>query len=206
MNNDEVLQDFRRRWEQSYVWLKMKKTATETLAYIRRVEADQSKIGVIHLESADFGSMTINLGSADHSLLFRYPQSGVFQCGVQAAYYRRRPIRQWRRGVCSDNSHLLPTSRNVTVSGLRMELSTVKAAFDHKTYSVVEAMEFLTTKRAKSVALADNLSVMLSPTPAPEHVVLFWDQAVARCDAKGNLTHVYEKVMEVQLKGVFNNG
>lgn len=207
MNDNEVLSDFRRRWEHTYVWLKMKHKAQETLVLVRQVEQDESKVGVLHLESADYGSITINLGSADHSLLFKYPKSGVFQHGPNAALYRRRPARQWRRGICPDNSTLTSPTRELTGTRIGIELNSLISAFKFKTYSVREALEFLNTRRARSVALAGNFSICLSPTmTSTDYLVLFWDNVVARCDSTGKITSVFEKVIEPELNGLFENG
>lgn len=207
MNNAEALSDFRRRWEQTFVWLKMKGKGTETLVHIRRVEDDESKVGVLHLESADYGSMTINLGSADHSLLFKYPPSGVFQYGQTAAIYRRRPARQWRRGICTDNSALIAPHRDITGTRYSFNIATIGAAFKHQTYTAAEGVQMLNNRQARSVALNNNFSLCLSPTlSSNDYLVLFWDNVVARCDTKGQLTAVFEKVMEPELKKVFNNG
>jgi len=188
MTNEEALADFRRRWEHSYVWLKMQQKSCETLVLVRQVERDERKVGVLHLESADYGAITINLGSPDHSLSFRYPQSGVFQHGAFAAMFRRIPARQWKRGICTDNSYLDTTVRRVTGTRVALGLDSLKSAFEHKTYTKDEALEILNQRKARSVALRDNFSISLSPTVNKDHLLLFWDNVIGRCDSEGKVT------------------
>jgi len=204
MDNAQVVEDFRRRWQETYVWLKMKGKGIETLVFVRQVEHDESKVGVLHLESADYGSMTINLGSSDHSLMFRYPKSGVFQHGSNACYFHRRPARQWRRGICSDNSTLSTTMRHLGGPGHNMSINTVSAAFKHKTYPIGEALQLLDKRMARSVALENNFSIALSPTQAKEHLLLFWTDPVARVTADGKLATLYEEVMEANVNEVLH--
>lgn len=204
MDNAAALDDFRRRWDQTYVWLKIKNKGIETLVLVRQVEYDANKVGVLHLESADYGLMTINLGSSDHSLLFRNPPVGVFQHGQNALLFRRRPARQWRRGICSDNSWIVPVTRTFAGGRTALDLGTVESAFKHRVLTKSDALAALNEKRAKSVALDSNLSISLSMVKSPEYVVFFWDDVVGRCDEKGRLTMVYEKVMASKLAEVFD--
>lgn len=204
MTTEEALQDFRRRWENTYVWLKMKQHGIETLVYVRQVEQDLSKIGVLHLESANYGSITINLGSSDHSLLFRYPRSGVFQHGQYAAQYRRRPARQWRRGICTDNSTVISTTRALTGTRIGIDLASLQSAFNHKTFSKEGGLALLNEQKARSVALENNFSVSLSALKSSDYMIMYWDDLVACCDSKGQITALYEKVVEPELMEIFN--
>lgn len=196
MDNDEVLQDFRRRWEDTYVWLKMKSKATETLVHVRAVERNEDKIGTIHLESGELGALTINMGSADHSLKFKYPQSGVFQYKNHAAYFRRRPSRQWKRGLCVENSTVRSVVTMLTGNTVPYNVNTLQSAFDHKVFSKSMALELLESNRAKSVALSDNLSLSLSMTDNPDYMIFFWDHVIGRCSNKGEVTILFDKVMD----------
>lgn len=202
MENDQVLSDFRRRWEETYVWLKMKSKAQETLVYVRSVEYDENRVGVLHLESIDYGSITINFGSADHSLLFKYPKTGVFQRGGHAGFFRRRPQRQWRRGLCSDNGRIASVTAQVTGNMLSFNAETVRAAFVGKTYTKDQALAALAAGMAKSVALSDNLSLSLSFTANPDYVIFFWDMPVGRMNKEGKITQIFDDVMKEPINKV----
>lgn len=205
MNNNEVLEDFRRRWNHTFVWLKMKSKSIESLAYIRDVEYDENKIGVIHLDSAEYGSITINLGSADHQLNFRFPQVGVFQHKTQAVLFRRIAARQWRRGICGDNSFLRNTTAPLVGNQVSFDLATLASAFEHRTIPLPQALEGLSEHRARSVALRDNVSLSLSLDSSSDYLVLYWDNVVGRCDEKGKLTKLFEPTMESLLRKTLEN-
>lgn len=205
MNNNDVVHDFIRRWNRSFVFLKLKQKSEESLVYIREVEYDENKVGVIHLDSKEYGALTINLGSADHSLIFKYPKPGVFQHGTQALCYRRIPARQWRRGICGDNSRISTVVGPLLGNAAGLSMATVADAFKHKTYSVEQALEALAKNRARSVALDENLSLALPiSTDSTDYLVIFWDNLVGRCDANGHLTKVFEPSIKPILDSVFN--
>jgi hypothetical protein len=205
MTNDEVIQDFRRRYEGTFVFLKMENSGIETLCRVDQVEYSSSKIGVLHLTSEKFGSLKINIGSDTHSLKFKSPKPGVFQHGRDAFLFHRRPARQYRRGVCADNSVLWNVTRSVVGSLTRWNAAEVQAAFDHQVSSLPEALQQLDKGTARSVALPDNFSVSLSPFDSPDLVVWNWSYPIAKCDGKGKLTHIYEDVFKPQLEEMFNN-
>src|ERR1700743_1243500 len=110
MNNGEVINDFRRRWEGTYVWLSIDDKKSEELVKLDAIEASSTKVATLYLPSDRVGKLTINFGSEGHSLQFRYPPVGVFQYERDAYVFYRRPERQYRRGICADNS----TMQNVT--------------------------------------------------------------------------------------------
>jgi hypothetical protein len=204
MTNNEVVQDFRRRYEGTFVFLNMEEKNIETLVNIRKVEDSSSKIGVLHLDSEEYGTITLNLGSEGHSLKFKYPPVGVFQHKREALYFRRKPARQYRRGICGDNSLLLNTTRNFAGNFVAWSASEIKSAFDHTVFSVADAMKMLESNKARSVALRDNFSVSLSVFESPDYVVWFWGIPVARCNPKGAITRIYEEVFARKLYEQFN--
>jgi hypothetical protein len=202
MSNDEVVQDFRRRYEGTFVFLHRECENEDSLVKVRSVESSPSKMGVLHLESPKFGSLTLNMGSDGHSLKFKYPPVGVFQYGRDAYMFRRRPQRQYRRGVCNDNSLLWNVTRSFAGSFVNWSADEVQAAYDHKVYSFKDAIAALRTNATRSVALADNFSVSKSIFNSPEHVIWYWQYPIARCDEKGNITRVYEDVFKTKLEEI----
>lgn len=202
MTNDEVLEDFKRRWNHSYVWLKMKQKTVEVLAYIQDVEYDENKIGVIHLDSSEYGSITINLGSADHDLSFKYPPAGVFQYHKVAALFRRRPQRQWKRGICKDNSHITSTLSPLIGNVVPFNTESIQSAFKHQVYGPTEAMTLLANNMAKSVALGDNFSVSLPITKEGSYLISHWDRVVAECNAVGRIEKVHCPVLDKDIQRI----
>lgn len=206
MNNAEIINDFRRRYEGTFVWLSMDEITKETLVKVTRIEDDVSKMGVLRLDSLEYGSLSINMGSDGHTLLFKYPPVGVFQHATDAFVFTRRPARQYRRGICADNSTLRSVTAGVAGNIARFEARTIASAFEHKTYPVQEALRMLRSGRVRSVALNNNYSLCLSHTSVSKDFVVFhWTLPVGKVDASGRLGMVYEDVYKSELNRIFNN-
>ena len=177
MNNDEVLHDFRRRYERTYVHLELHAEQREVLAYVESVNHNEEKIGVMNISTVEYGTLQLNLGSEGHTLRFKYPPVGVFQNGFQAHIFFRKPARQYRRGLCSDNSSIITTSRLLGGNSSSFGFDSLQNAFEHRTYSVNIAIGLLTQKhtRYRSVALPDNLSLMASIFENKPHILIVLD-------------------------------
>ncbi len=206
MNNNEVLNDFRRRWEGTFVWLSIDDKKTEELVRLDTIEASSTKVATLHLTSDRIGKLSINYGSEGHSLQFRYPPVGVFQFNQEAYAFYRRPERQYRRGICADNSWMWNTTRNLCGNRCRWTAQEVRAAFEHETYSIPTALTLL-EKGCKGVALDGNFSLTLSMFDTPDYVLFHWSHPVARVNKKGVITHVYEAAYKTLINQLgFNNG
>lgn len=191
MNNAEVLSDFRRRWEGTFVWLTMDNRPDE-LVYLNNIEESSTKIATIHLTSDRIGKLTLNFGSEGHSLQFRYPPVGVFQHEQDAYVFYRRPSRQYRRGICADNSILFNVTRNLVGNQARWTPSKVRSAYTHETYNITTALALL-EKGYKGVALDSNFSLTLSLFDGNTDYVLFhWLHPIARINSKGQVTQLLE--------------
>ncbi len=201
MNNEEVIQDFRRRYQGTFVFLRMENKDIETLVKVDEVQDSSSKVGVLRLSSEEFGALTLNIGSSDHSLVFKSPPVGVFQHHNHAFLFQRRPVRQYQRGICSNNSYMASVTAKLTGNLSYWLDSEIKSAFNHKTFSLAEGLDLINkSKIPGSVALKDNFSISRSMFSSPEHVLWYWDHPVARCTSKGEVTKIYEDVMTSQLK------
>lgn len=206
MNNQEVVQDFRRRWESSYAWLFMDKLREETLVYINRVEDNNDKVATITVASQKYGQLVLHLGSEEYELRFKYPPVGVFQHGEDVYLFRRRPARQYRRGICPDNSVLWNITRNIVGNRARFDFGEVQSAFNSVKYTEQEALMMLAKGRYKGVALANNYALTLSMDTDKEHVLWHWEQPVARMNAQGEITRVIESAYAGSLaEGVYRS-
>jgi len=193
MNNAEVVADFRRRYEGTYAWLWMDRTQEETLIHIDRIEDNNDKVATINVTGAKYGQLVLNLGSEEYELRFKYPPVGVFQHGDDAMFFRRRPMRQFRRGICADNSYLGNCTRGFVGNRARFGTPEVQSAFDHKTFGEKEALKMLDGGKHRGVALRNNFAMILTVDENPDHLLFHWDQPVARINTKGKVTRVYEK-------------
>jgi hypothetical protein len=193
LTNGEIIQDFRRRWEGTFAWLYMDKLDEEILVYINRVEDSSDKVATIGVTNKKYGQLVLHLGSEEYELRFKYPPVGVFQHGDDVLLFRRRPARQYRRGICADNSVIWNVTRNVVGNRARFDASEVQSAFDHVTYGEAQALKLLESGSARGVAMRNNYSLLLSMDEGSDYVLWHWDVPVARVNAKGSITAVLEK-------------
>lgn len=203
MNNAEVLHDFRRRWENTYVWLNIE-NKDEELVYLSRVEDNSDKVGKLYLTSDRLGELVLNFGSEGYALQFRYPPVGVFQHNRDAYCFYRRPIRQYRRGICGDNSLLMNTARNLTGNTARFGSGILKSAFAHQVFTWPEAIELLAGGIWRGVALSENFSLTQSMFKSPDYVLFHWTHPIARVNTKGQITLFYEENYREWIHQLFN--
>lgn len=194
MNDHEVINDFSRRWSNTYVWMYMEQLGREVLVRITSVEEHPKKIATINVTSKEYGNFRINFGSETSSLKFKYPPVGVFQHGIDAVMLQRRPQRQWRRGLCSDNATINPTHRWLSGKVCQWGLEIVQSAFDHKVLSTSSALEQLNKRKIRSAALPNSFSLVLNPTIATKgHILMHWAEPVALVDVEsGKITETLQ--------------
>lgn len=195
MNDHEVIADFSRRWANTYVWMNMDNLKREVLVRITSVEEHPKKVAVINVTSKEFGALRVNFGSETSSLKFKHPPVGVFQYGSDSYLLQRRPQRQWRRGLCSDNATILPVHRYITGKAVSWDIGLVQAAYDHNVSTVQEALVWLSKGKVRAVALENAFTLMLNPTTGTSgHVLLHWAEPVALVDVKtGKPTQMLNK-------------
>lgn len=193
MTNSEVIQDFSRRWQGTFVWLDIADREEELVKVDLVEETGGSKIATMHLSSDTLGKFQINFGSDGHQLRFKYPPVGVFQHETDAMVFYRRPQRQYRRGICPDNSVLFNVTRNVVGNRSRWNHAEIRDAFEHETYSVKEALKMLKVGGFRGVALRDNFTLTQTLFENPDYVLWHWVHPIARVDSKGKLTVLMEE-------------
>lgn len=203
MTNDQIIQDFRRRYEQTYVLLNLEAKKTEVLARVAQVSNSDSKTGVIFFETQDYGLLSLNMGSEGHSMRSFWPKSGVFQLEDRAAVFWRWPRKQYQRGISANNCLIHPVTRPYIGGAFSCNFVNLGYAHRHVTFTVEQALKFLNGNSASSVALDGDLSISLSFTGSPDYMILHYTHVIARCNPKGRLTHVYEKVYLPTLQRLF---
>lgn len=205
METREVISDFRRRYENTYVWLSMPDAERETLVMIEQIQDSDSKMAVLTLTSEEFGQMQVNFGSSEHTLRFKYPPVGVFQHDVHPYMFLRRPARQYRRGLCSDNSTMVNVSRNITGNIVRWSAAEVASAFRHEVSSYQTALSRLDVeKKLKGVALANEYSLVRSMvSDTKDHILFHWNHPIAYVSTTtGALIKCLEKSYEREIQDV----
>ena len=205
MNNGEILQDFRRRYENTYIKVCVEQKGIEAVGFLYKVSGDDDKFARMEIKTAEFGVIQTTFGSEEYQIKFESPPTGAFQHGSDSILFRRRPERQYTRGICSGNSILTHCHANITGNGASFTIERIKAAFQHRTLSFKEAMAGLRAGLYRSVALKDNFSISLPMSKdKPNHLVWHWGAVVASVDGNGKLVRVYEPVFEKVLSEVIH--
>lgn len=194
MDYFEIVEDFRRRWEGTYVWVQMEEKKHEFLALIRNVTYSPSKMSTISMESMEFGNITLNMGSKGHKIKFKYPKTGVFQYGKHAHFFRRIPALRYRRGLCTDNSQIETVTHHI-IDEYEPSLTSYKvaAAFLPVVYDKDFALRELEKSFFCSIALKDNFALVKTFVNNPDHFLFHWTNPVARVSKDGLITQLYTR-------------
>lgn len=198
MNIPEILRDFIRRYDQSYLWVMMPDSDEESLFFVNRITEDRKNVAVLELSSPEYGKILLNMGTS-HTLRFKYPPVGVFQNGKDAFIFRRVPARQYKVGLYHGNSSIEPVWSKMLGSGGEggaLQFDQVLAAYQGVQYTYSDAVKMLATGKYRSIALRRGFSLCLSTIAKEGYVLLFWETPVANVDSKGEITHLYEKSFE----------
>lgn len=203
MSPAEIIQEFRKKYEHTYLHVQMPDSTEENLFFLNEVVQQRGEANsILKLSSEEFGKIQLNMGTA-HTLKFKFPDVGVFQCGADAFFFRREPRRQWRRGLCADNCDVSPVWINLVGGSLGLggvSFGMVDSAFKAICYQYGEAIKMLAGGKYRSVALADGFAVSLSNIKECQYVLLYRTIPVARLDSKGTYISITEPAFGPQIK------
>ena len=205
MNNEEIVQDFRRRYEGTFVMVCAEQRGIKVLGKMQRVRPDEERFATLEVATRELGTIQMNMGSEEYQIKFEFPQPGVFQCGDQAVGFIRRAEKQYQRGLSAGNSRMLTATASIVGNSINLDMVSVQAAFDHKTYPLGAALAMFKLSHAKSVALRDNYSITLPFRPnSNQHFIFHNYSLVAACDDKGKLTRLYQPLYEKAITELLN--
>lgn len=206
MEMRHIIQDFTRRYDQSFLFVVFPESKEENLFHVESIEPDnEERLAVITLKSPDYGTIKLNYGT-NHTFKFRRPTVGVFQYGTDAYIYRRRPEKQYKHGLCPSNSQLLPVHRWTTTVGRNdtnnapFEFEMVQAAFEQKAYYFDDAVKMLQSGKYRSVAMRRGYSLMLSPSSLDSYVLMYYTTPIAWVDLKGSISKIIENIYKPQIE------
>lgn len=204
MTPAEIVAEFRKKYENTYVFVQMPDSKEESLFFMDRVEAGGDGHGVMKLSSEEFGKIRLNMATA-HTIKFAFPKCGTFQNGSDAYLFNREPRRQWQRGLCQGNGTVcsVPTAvieGRTRTGGESFSFQMVAAAFAGVHYEFGKAIKMLQSGKYRSVALRDGFAVMLSPIPSASYVLTYGGDAIALLDKTGVVIRHLEITFERQIK------
>jgi len=204
VNNEEIINDFRRRYEGTFIQLCAEQKGMKVLGKMQRVRADPDKFASLEIMTREFGTVQMNMGSDEYQIKFEFPQAGIFQYRDQACGFIRKAEKQYQRGLSAGNSRLLTSTAGITGGALALDLYTVQAAFDHKQYTLAEGLKMLRDGEAKSVALHDDWSVTLPMRKNGAHFVFHNFTLVGSCSDKGKPIRLYQPIYEKAFTELLN--
>jgi hypothetical protein len=194
MNNDEIVADFRRRYEGAFVQVLAEDKGVKTIGKMQRVRADPERFATLEIATSEYGLIQMNMGSDEYQIKFNFPQAGTFQCGIDAFIFERKAEKQYQRGLSSGNGRFTSVTAGLVGNVASMSLDAVKAAFDHKQYNLKAALAMLKGGTYRSVALVDNFAITLPMTTGGSYFIWHRGTLVAGVDADGGVTKMYEPV------------
>lgn len=170
----QLTADLKQRYEGTYVFVSFPAEKKEDLFYVEKIESTR-KEPIIRLRNNEIGQISLNYDTGQE-LSFRFPEIGysLFE-GKVALYYRRLSARRWKRGVSADNSQIVSPYNFIAPLRTSVHEKTVRAAFEGKTLTWVNALIALGTNGALSIPLTRHLVLGLSPTRAIAGYVLWFD-------------------------------
>lgn len=202
MTLDDIVNDMARRYGNTYVFVQEPNSLERNLFLVELIETQENRAGVIHLFSDEVGRIKINVGSA-HTLLFVPPPVGVYQSGIDACFCRRLPQRQYRRGICPDNTVIGPVTQSIDPHVVRrFEFALIRDMFEKKTFSFRESIGMLSSEKFRSVALKGGYAVSASMGAQNNPVLFFFDIPIAKLTPEGKLAEVLEAVYSPQINQI----
>ncbi len=203
MSPEEIINEFKAKYEKTYVFVKLPDSEEENLFHLDRVTPDPNVTGVLSLSSEEYGKIQLNYGTA-HGIKFRTPPVGVFQHGTNAMLFLRQPRRQWKRALCSSNAHIMNTMMLVSGSrsGAEFNFLTVAAAFKGQQYGWPTALKMIKSGKYRSVAIDRYMSIGLSPFAEADchYLLMYWQQPVAKLRADGSVLMLLEPSFDASIK------
>jgi hypothetical protein len=201
VNQQQVLADFRRRYEGTFVFVEFPDSQKEALFKVDRIEESDSTVGIVCLSSNEYGKIRLNFAT-DHTIKFKYPPVGVFQNGNQAFFFRRLPAKQYSRGICQGNSDVFAVTNGLYRYPTTLNFTTVDNAFKAQTFGVKEALAMLKGGKHISVALRDGFALSLSLSTQKGLIMYYFDLPVAWLTEDGDISTIMEETYSDQIKQV----
>lgn len=199
MNNDEIVNDFRRRYEGAFIQLCAEQKGINVIGKMNKIRADNERLATLEIVTKEFGTIQMNMGSEEYQIKFAFPKAGVFQYMTDAVVFERRAEKQYQRGLSTGNGRFMSVTAPILGNASVMSLDTVKAAFDHKQFPLKVALASMKAGHMRSVALDDNFAISLPFGKTASHCVWHRQTLVGGIDNNGKLARVYEPVFEKAL-------
>jgi hypothetical protein len=173
MNNEQVIRDLSRKYVGTYFRIPDPKTQGNSLVVLCSNVAGGGRHsrGSVVVTTPRLGELIYHIpGTVSFDLSM--PQTGTFQNGDVALIFSRLANRQWRRGVCRDNSHIQHCWDGL--GGLSYTHSLLEKAYEHQQFTLDEAMDLFRRRPSTlSVAIKGNYIVSRVPYSKSRFAVFY---------------------------------
>lgn len=163
MNLTQIFEDFDRKYQGSYVQVKLSNDRPHELFLLRRLHYGTGKFPQLELNSDKLGNILLNYNTKAR-VMFKVPSATYIQAGDEALFFARRPERQWKRGINASNCVLInPMSlftADVRFMTNHVNYANIRSVFNPTFTDLTTAIGLLMHKDYHSVALSRNLAIV----------------------------------------------
>jgi len=103
----ESLEDFRKRYKGTYLFLNFKGQD-----HLVRYDSDNEEDFCFF--SPNYGDLLVDEDTARTQIKIKFPKPGLYNIQDDVYEFTRNPLRQWKRAPCSDNSRLILITSTLT--------------------------------------------------------------------------------------------
>lgn len=196
----ESLEDFRKRYKGTYLFLKVR--GKDMLV---RYESDNEEDFCFY--SATYGDILVDEETARENITLVFPPMGLYNVDGQAYVFTRVPARQWKRAPCEDNVLIFPILGEINLNVLDKPItmpSMEQVFFPHYEKSLDKAL--LTNT---SIALSLNFAVSASnKDDQNQRILWFQNSPIGIINIKEREIHIkfhafYQETLDFFRKGDF---
>jgi hypothetical protein len=194
----DKLVEMEKRYLNSYLYVKFNKTPSENGYYkLKSIQEDTRRNTILcTFSNSKWDDLVVGTDS-EAEIFSVFPESGVFIYNGIIYLYKRLPQRQWKRGICSENAHILNISKifesfpSSLIVGLNDKI--LEAALERRiTPDLLLACNKIHESNITGMTLSDKFSILVSPfVPAgkvPDEFVLMFETTPIGVVHYGNRT------------------
>lgn len=165
MNFQQISEDFRQKYEDTYVFVKYSPTKPKDLFYVSAVRHTSATTPPqLTLVNKRVGEISLTY-TTECDVEFTWPNPGYFwHDGKYAVLFSRTSARQYRRGICRSNCAMVfPYAEYGLFLRIPVDETTINEAFTPVFVPLEDAENFIKTGQAISVPLSASLALGASP-------------------------------------------
>ena len=193
INFQQLNTDFQQRYEGSYIRIRFPHTPNKVVFYVDKITLGTS-YPLLHLINDTYGRIQLNYDS-ETDMFFKHPPTGYFWHQQKLAlFYRKLSTRQWRRGVCANNSQITSDySYIISIPTIGLTTECLDSAYKREIVTFSKAYKLIQTQQALSVPFSYKFSLGLNITEKTTPIIWFETTPIAEIYNEGSVIMVHEK-------------